>query len=720
MNILQVVPELDLGGVETGTVDMALSLAKLGHKSVVASSGGELAGTLQKAAVTHYSLDVRTKSPILMLRNIRVLYNIIKKEKIDLVHARSRVPAWPAFFAARLARVPFITTCHGYYSRHLFSFVMGWGKLVIVPSNVIGRRQIKDFGVPFNRVRYIPRSVDIEKFKFKSPREKDRLEPIVGIIGRISPIKGHIYFLRAMAKVARHIPHIKIWIIGDAGRGKEAYKEEIDVFIKRLGLSANVEFLGKQRDIPHILNQLNLIVVPTVGEEAFGRVIIEAQAAGVPVVASRVGGIVDIIEDGVNGLLVPPRDPQAVADKAVQILRDTNLAVALAASGRKSVEDKFTLTQMVGATIKVYEEAMSKNILVIKLSAIGDVILSTPALRAIRAEFPKAKIACLTSKECGEILLRSPYIDELIIADFKFKDKGIKGLLKLAKNLRERALDLCVDLQNNRKSHLLSFLSLAPDRYGYDNKKFSFLLNHKAALPKGDISPVEHQAKILEALGIAAYGKKLELWPQDDDRKYIDDLLNSEWIKPAQKLVGINISASRRWGSKLWPVKNVLRLNDLLASEDMRLVITGEERDLSLAQDIFQHAKVKPVIACGKTTLNQLACLIKRCSVYISGDSAPLHIASSMNTPFIALFGPTEPSRHLPPSDKFTLIRKHLPCSPCYKPECPESKGRFARFLSWRKGGSFEPAMCMLSIAPEEVFAAVKKLLLFYSDAVKS
>ncbi|HDZ77041.1 MAG TPA: lipopolysaccharide heptosyltransferase II [Candidatus Omnitrophica bacterium] len=692
MNILQIIPELNVGGVETGVLDLSSSIVKMGHKAVVVSNGGELVSELEKSGVKHYVLGVHKKNPVVILRNIKELVNIIKKENIDIVHARSRAPAWSAFFAARSTNTPFITTCHGYYSQHLFSNVMGWGKLVIVPSNIIGKHQIQDFGVPFSRIRHIPRSVNINRFQFKSPQDKSKTEFIIGIIGRITPLKGHTYFFKSMAKVMRKMPNVSIWVIGDAGKGKERYKDEIDVLVKRLGLSSSVEFFGRQRDIPHILNQLNLLVVPTVGEEAFGRVIIEAQAAGVPVVASRVGGIVDIIEDGVNGLLVPARDVGAMSEAVVKILHDAPLAKRIVNAGRKSVAQKFTLDKMVNATLGVYDEAKKANILIIKFSALGDVILSTPAFRAIRNKYPDAKITCLTSKESEEILSRCPYIDELVICDFKSKDKGIAGLFKLGKLLRNRCLDICVDLQNNLKSHVLAFLSFAPQRYGYNNKKFARLLNKRIDLPTKVFAPVEHQSKILEMLDIDDYSKNLELWPSEADEKYIDGLLSTEWITKEQQLVGINIASSSRWKTKMWPAKFIVKLSDLLMHKDMRLVLTGTEADLELARDIFRLSKAKPIIACGKTSLNQLACLIKKCSVYVSVDSAPLHIASAVNRPFVAFFGPTDPKKHLPPADKFVVISKSLKCAPCYKPDCPDIK-------------------CMYQITPDEVFKAIEGLL---------
>ena len=172
MNILQILPELNVGGVETGTLDLAKYLVRLSHKAVVVSSGGTLVKDLEGVGAIHYQLPVHKKSIFSIIKMIPLLAEIIRKEKIDIVHARSRVPAWIAYFACRRTKAIFITTCHGYYKKHPFSYVMGWAKRVIVLSNVIARHMIEDFAVPYERIRLIPRSVDLEKFKYSSPDKK--------------------------------------------------------------------------------------------------------------------------------------------------------------------------------------------------------------------------------------------------------------------------------------------------------------------------------------------------------------------------------------------------------------------------------------------------------------------------------------------------------------------------------------------------------------------
>ncbi|MDD5561073.1 MAG: GT4 family glycosyltransferase PelF [Candidatus Omnitrophica bacterium] len=696
MKILQILPELNVGGVETGTLDLSKYLVRLGHKVVVVSAGGKLVEELQACGARHYTLAVHKKSIFSIFKLVPVLAQIIKQEEIDIVHARSRVPAWIAYFACRRTRAVFVTTCHGYYKKHFFSLVMGWAKRVIVLSNVIARHMIDDFAVPHERIRLIPRSVDLERFKYLDPKLKRKDEFNVGIIGRITPLKGHLHFIKAMARISRIVPRLKIWIVGDAPASKEAYKEEVQVLVRRLGLWHCTEFLGTQRDIPGILAHLDLVVLATTTHEAFGRVIVEAQASGVPVVATKVGGVIDIIEDGKNGLLVPPADHKSMADAVLRIFEDTQLAQNLAENAYIKIKEKYTVELMVKNTLDVYREALSNfKLLIIKFSSLGDIILSTAALRAIWQKFSKSnyKISFLTGEESKEVLLRSPYIDELLVCDLKNNDKGLKGLWGIGSVLRKKHFDMVIDLQNNRASHILSYLSGCINCYGYDNGKFSFLLQHRIKDEKPPIDPVTHQFRILKMLGIDLLDNALELWPSSEDVKHIEELLNAQWLSQAQKIVGINISASKRWSTKLWPHQYLVRLCEELGMRDIRVVITGTAQDLGDAELLVNSLKGAKVInACGKTTVNELAVLIKKCHVFISADSSPLHIASAVGTPFIALFGPTDARRHLPPGKDRIVMNKDLNCSPCYKTKCRSMR-------------------CMKGIAPDEVLSAVEKLL---------
>jgi lipopolysaccharide heptosyltransferase II len=410
-------------------------------------------------------------------------------------------------------------------------------------------------------------------------------------------------------------------------------------------------------------------------------------------VATRVGGVVDIIEDGKTGILIPPKDSDAMASAIVKVLKERSAIQKMTINARRNVEQKFNLEKMCQETIKIYQEALNtKNILIIKISAIGDVILSVPSIRALKNKFPQTKIYCLVGKDSKQILQNCPFLDGLFIYDDKEKHKGLKGILEISKELRRYNFDIVIDLQNNRKSHIISFLSMAANRYGYDNGKFSFLLNHKVKELKTDMSPVEHQFRTLKMLSIDDTNRELELWPSKENEDYAKGLLDSYWVSKTEKIVGLNLSASKKWSSKCWPIEKFAQLSNTLSNENIRIAITGTKEDLPLAEKLQNLTSAKLLIFSGKTDLMQLVALIKRCNVFITADSAPLHIAAAVGTPVVALFGPTSALRHMPPAKSSRAIKKELDCSPCYKPHCKDRD-------------------CMQEISVAEVFQAVKDLI---------
>jgi lipopolysaccharide heptosyltransferase II len=671
MKILQILPELRSGGVERGTVDLAKYLLKHGHQAVVVSAGGPLVGELTAAGVTHYTLPVQRKSPLSVIYSVRMLTKIVRMEKPDILHARSRVPALVAFFVSRQTQVPFITTCHGFYSKHLLSRPMGWGKLVIVASNIIGKRMRDDFGVAHEKIRPIPRGVNLEEFRWqpKSAEEKRSGPVIVGLVGRLTPIKGHPLFLKAMARVARVIPNLKIQIIGDSP--KPQYKDELLTLTRNLGLEHAVEFMGTRYDIPGLLSKMDVLVAPSVGEEAFGRVVIEGGACGVPVVATRMGGMVDVIENGKEGLLVGADDPRTLADAILRLLKEPEFAERMALALRKKVETDFTLEKMFERTLTVYNETLArKRILVIKLTALGDVILSVPSLRALREKFPDAHITVLVGRKSRALLRNCPYVDDLIVHE-ETDRRRLASLVRMARLLAGEGFDMVVDLQNNRLSHFLSYFSGAHVRAGHGGRRWSFLLTHRTEGDLSDLPPLEHQFRVLRLLGAEPKEPRLELWIEKEDSKKIDALLESQWVSPSQLLVGINPGSSPRWTTKQWPVENFAKLCDELARRNVRVVITGAEEDAPLAEELLKLTRNKPVNAVGRTTIAELAALVKRCQVFVSSDSAPMHIASSVNVPLVALFGPTDPKRHLVGPDHYQVFAKEVPCGPCYLRNCP-------------------------------------------------
>jgi lipopolysaccharide heptosyltransferase II len=705
MVVLQILPELNEGGVERGTIDVARALVERGHKAIIISNGGRLVKELQSENIKHYCLPVHEKSLFTIIRSIFKVSRILEQEKIDIIHVRSRVPAWVGYFAyrlylARCARKKifltcvFLTTCHGYYRRHVLSKIMGWGKFVIVISSVIGKHMREHFSVPFYRLRLIPRGVDIDVFKYQEPRLDLKTGCNVGIVGRITPLKGHDVFLKAMARVVRTVPKVKIIIAGDTSRNKQTYKRELELLVRQLGLERYVEFLGHVEDIPELMHRLDLLVLATTTAEAFGRVLIEAGACGVPVVATEVGGVIDIIENRVNGMLVPPQDPQEMSSAIIELLKDRELARRVSLKARERIEEKFSLIRMVNETISVYEEAVKTlRILVIKYSALGDVILSIPSLKAIRRQYPSSRITVLTSRQSREIVASLPYIDDVIVFEKERFPHRSKLILETARLLRRNIFDLVIDLQNNKTSHILSYLSLCPRRIGYDNGKLGILMNYRIKDRTEKLTALQHQFRLLSLLGIRYQDEKLELSIREEDKEFVDDFLDEQWIPPSQVLIGLNLGASSRWLSKRWPLERFVYLAEELALHGIRVVVTGTEVDKEEVKRFLKMTKAKPVNACGRTNLTQLAALIKRCAVYVTADSAPLHIAMAVNTPVVALFGPTDYRRHIAYlQDSLIVINKDMVCAPCYRATCKDYE-------------------CMRKITVQEVLDATLRLL---------
>ena len=352
------------------------------------------------------------------------------------------------------------------------------------------------------------------------------------------------------------------------------------------------------------------------------------------------------------------------------------------------------MTQMVERTLAVYEECLTQpRILIWKLSALGDVILSTPSLRAIRRQFPHAHITLAVGRRAYEVVARCPYLNDFLIYDPKRKDTGALGFLGFVRRLRQGAFDLSLDLQNSRDTHLMAWLAGIPIRAGY-RRKYGWLLNRAVRLPRVVLAPIAHQHYLLRHAGVAPDGDALELWPSPHDEQGAERILATSPTGERRPIVGLHPGGSGRWKTKRWDLERWAKLCDLLAQKHIRVVVTGGPEERSLGDALRQLVASHPTVAIGDTSMMELACLIKRCDVFVAHDSSPLHVAAAVGTPTIALFGPTDPARHLPPTFRGQVINKKVFCSPCYSATC--------RTITHA---------CMKNITVEEVHAAVLALL---------
>jgi glycosyltransferase involved in cell wall biosynthesis len=371
--VLQVLPALDEGGAERGTVDLARYLIGHGWRALVASSGGAAQDELEDLGAQCLWLPAHSKNPFTIRANIRRLQRLIRQHKVELVHARSRAPAWSAYYAARRCRVPFVTTFHGVYLgsdglfKRRYNAIMARGERVIAISQYVADHVRARFAVPPERLRMIPRGVDTTEFdpaavseeRCAALAERWQLAPDTKVLmlpGRVVRRKGHTLLLRAIERLPRR--SFVCLMVGEVESG--SYANEVDGLIGAMGLREVVRMVGPCDDMPAALTLADLVVVPsTLAPEPFGRVSVEAQAMGKPVIVTDVGGLGETLMPAATGWLVPPDDVDELT-RALQLAlaMPDDARARLAARARRFVARNFTLEQMGRSTLAVYRELL--------------------------------------------------------------------------------------------------------------------------------------------------------------------------------------------------------------------------------------------------------------------------------------------------------------------------------------------------------------------------
>ena len=371
--VLQVLPSLaGGGGVERGTLDISRAMVAAGWRSLVVT--GDEADREQAAAAgaQHVALPVARRNPAQAPGAARRLSRLIAEEGVDLVHARSRWPAWIACHAAKRAGRPFVTTFHGAYSvgwpgKRRYNAIMTRGARVIAISEFIARHIAETYGVDAGRIRIIPRGVDLSVFdparvgpeRTAALRAAWRVpegQPVVMLPGRVTRWKGHLALLDALARIEENVCCL---FVGTVDAKREDYRARLERRIEAQGAAHTVVFAGHCEDMPAAYLLADVVVSPSLRPEAFGRVPAEAQAMGRRAIAAAHGGALETVVDGETGWLVPPGDAGALADAIRQALGASPDARArMAAAGQAHVRRNFTLEGMCAATLDVYRELL--------------------------------------------------------------------------------------------------------------------------------------------------------------------------------------------------------------------------------------------------------------------------------------------------------------------------------------------------------------------------
>jgi glycosyltransferase involved in cell wall biosynthesis len=374
--VMQVLPALVQGGVERTSIEIASAVSEAGGRCIIVSAGGLMEHDVARAKAEHITLPVDSKNPFIMLANVSKLAKIISDNNVDIVHARSRAPAWSAWAAAKRCGVPLVTTFHGVYStggrlkRH-YNAIMTRGQRVIANSIFVAGHIRKNYGIPLATLRIIHRGVDLDRFRADKVqahrvvrlandwRLEDGLQVIM-LPGRLTRWKGQSLFIEAIAALGRK--DIRCLLVG-SDQGRSNYRREVENLIAKNGLNEVVRVIENCTDMPAAYMLTDVVVSASTDPEAFGRVIPEAQALGRPVIATNHGGALETVIQGETGWLVPPGNVLALTSAIERVLAlDEDARKELAQKAVANVRAKFSKTVMCDKTLAVYDEILSENV----------------------------------------------------------------------------------------------------------------------------------------------------------------------------------------------------------------------------------------------------------------------------------------------------------------------------------------------------------------------
>lgn len=365
MKVLLLTTHLNMGGIGIYTVNLARYLKKEGVDVCIATSGGDLLPRLASSDIPIKRVDIKTKAEfgLKMWKSLPQLVKLIREEKIDIVHAQTRVAQVAASILRMLTEVKVVTTCHGFFkhtrlSRKIFPC---WGDKAIAISKSVKDHLVADLGVSSDKVDLVYNGIELEKYvSFYPEKDEDLLKSlslasssyIIGTVGRLSPVKGYRFLITAMRKIADSKAGVKLLMVGD-GPEKEALLKQID----SLGLQENVVITSGNAPLEKYMSLIDIFCMPSV-HEGLGLSLMEAMASGRACVASDIGGLSELIVNDFDGVLVKSEDPKAIGEAVLSLLNDDEKRKQFSWNARVKASKEFSIEKSVKETIKVYESVL--------------------------------------------------------------------------------------------------------------------------------------------------------------------------------------------------------------------------------------------------------------------------------------------------------------------------------------------------------------------------
>lgn len=381
--IMQILPALNSGGVERGVMDIAKTVAKNGFDSIVVSGGGAMIQQFIGSKVRHILLPVYSKNPFVIYRNIKKLTALIQEHQVDLVHIRSRIPGWVAYFACQKTNCKMVSTVHGSYSTSLLSkkisqwklkynAVMLKPKFIIAVSEFIKNYIFQNYStivdLGHKEITVIHRGADLNYFsnqKIQPSRTVDLIakwdlpddKQIIMLPGRITGWKGHEFLISALAKVQNQ--NFFCIMVGSY-LGHKKYCQKLEKTIHQNGLEGKIKIVGETKDMPAAYLISDLVISSSIKPEAFGRVAIESGAMGRIIIATNIGGSLETIIDGKTGFLVEPGNVEELAKKIDEILvMEKSTKETICQNAIKHIANNFSNQKMLDATVEFYRHILS-------------------------------------------------------------------------------------------------------------------------------------------------------------------------------------------------------------------------------------------------------------------------------------------------------------------------------------------------------------------------
>ena len=380
IKVLQVIPKLGYGGAETGCYDVAHYLAEKDCGSYISTSGGELLKFIKKNKVKLFRLPVHSKNPFVIILNTIILSFLILINNINIIHARSRAPAWACFFACFITRRNFVTTFHGTYNfknkfKKFYNSIMLRSKLTIAGSNFIFDHINQNYSEYLDRkkkLRVVFRGINIDFYNPKniSILKKEKLRKEWELVsnkftilmpGRLTNWKGQEKFIEALNILIEdyNCNNFQAIILG-SDQGRKVYKKKLIDLVQRYRLNNKIKFINHCKEMPLAYSVADVVVSASTSPEAFGRVSVEAQAMGKPIIASNIGGSKETILKGKSGFLYNHEDPRELAKTINTVIElDQDSLNSIGNEGRKNATKKFDVESMCNSTLREYKKLLN-------------------------------------------------------------------------------------------------------------------------------------------------------------------------------------------------------------------------------------------------------------------------------------------------------------------------------------------------------------------------